>query len=483
MINRRSFVKKLSITAGAPFVLNGLPISALAEHGHLQRMAAASTNDNVLVIIQLHGGNDGLNTLIPINQYDQYQNLRPNIAIADSGKRKYIDLDKTLAIEHQVGLHPDMVAMKELYDRGQVAVVQGVAYENVNGSHFRSRDIWFMGGGFKDELESGWMARYLEELYPDYPESHPSADMPDPLGIEVGNAVSLGFHRSNGIPAGIAIRNPDQFYNLISSVGINPPTEIADTYYGDELEWILNTEEKSNQYAKRLKEVYDRGSNTSSITYPEKYPFKASDSVARNILSEQLSVIARLLSGGVKTKIFLARIGGFDTHASQVQSNDTSMGNHAALLYHVSEAMKAFQDDLKGLGLEDRVLSVTMSEFGRRAGSNGSFGTDHGTSAPMFVFGSKVSPGMLGTNPDLNDLDRGNLKNQHDYRQVFGSILQDWMGASSEIMNIARFTDFVQPSNKLTIVGGDTVTSLEQQNFRTNAFIWIRVFLTLAEAG
>ena len=469
-MNRRSFVKKLSMTAGAPFVLNGLPISALASHGHLQRMAAESTNDKVLVIIQMHGGNDGLNTLIPVDQYSRYYNLRPNIAISDSGKRGYVALDSTLPLQDQVGLHPDMIGVKEMYDRGEVSIIQGVAYENINGSHFRSRDIWFMGGGYNEELNSGWMGRYLDDLYPNYPQNYPNSNMPDPLGIEVGNSVSLAFHRANGIPTAISISDPDQFYNLVTSVGVDPPAEIAETHYGDELRWIMDIEEKSNQYAGRLQEVYSRGSNTDDVIYPEKYPYNAPIKSTKNHLATQLRMIARLLSGGSQTKIFLARIGGFDTHADQVEQYDSSMGNHAAILYHVSEAVKAFQDDLKGLGLDERVLTATMSEFGRRAESNFSWGTDHGTSAPMFVFGSKVNPGVMGTNPDLDDLDRGNLRSQHDYRQVFGSILQDWMGASPEVMNIARFTDFVQPHNKLNILGGDTITGLDRENFINQRF-------------
>ena len=460
-MKRRSFLKKIPAALGAPMLINGMPITALANQGYLQRLAATSTNDRVLVIIQLHGGNDGLNALIPIDQYSRYYNLRPNIAIPEKGKRGYVALDSTLRTEDQVGLHPDMIGMKELYDQGQMAVVQGVGYENINGSHFRSRDIWFMGGGYDDDYDSGWVGRYLDHLYPGYPDTYPNDAMPDPLGIEVGNSVSLAFHRANGIPSAIAISSPDQFYDLITSVGVDPPASVADTHYGKELKWILGIEEKSNQYAGRLKEVYERGSNTPSVIYPEKYPYNAPGSSAKNPLARQLKMIARLLSGGSKTKIFVARIGGFDTHASQVEDYDPTMGKHAALLYHLSESVKAFQDDLKGLGLDHRVLTTTMSEFGRRAKSNGSYGTDHGTTAPMFVFGSQVNPGIVGTNPDLNNLKRNNLPEQHDYRQVYGTILQDWMEASDEAMNIARFSDFVKPGLKLPLVGG-SVTGLEE---------------------
>ena len=432
-------------------MLNSIPMTTLAQNAPLHRLAAASNNDRVLVLIQLHGGNDGLNTIIPIDQYADYYQLRPNLAIPDNGKRKYIDLDTTLTAEDQVGLHPDLVHMKELYDQAKVNIVQNVAYENVNGSHFRSRDIWFMGGDYDEYIPSGWMGRYLDHEFPGYPDEYPSTEMPDPLAIEIGNGVSLAFHRSNGIPTAISIQNPEQFYDLITSVGGLPPESIANTHYGQELQWIMDIEEKSNQYAGRLREVYENGANSVNVTYPELYPYNAPSGRIKNRLAPQLKMIARLLSGGVKTKIFLARLGGFDTHAEQVEPYDATMGTHAALLYHISSAMKAFQDDLKELGIEDRVLTMTFSEFGRRAYSNGSYGSDHGTSAPMFVFGKMVEPGVTGTNPDLNNLNRGNLVHQFDYRQVFTSAVVDWLQADNEAVDATLFSDWVD--SRLNIVG------------------------------
>lgn len=454
--------------AGAPMILNGIALRSFAQQGALQQIAAASTNDRVLVIIQLHGGNDGLNTLIPINQYGRYYDLRPNIAIADKGGRGYLTLDSTLADEQQLGLHPDMHGLKELYDEGQLAIVQSVAYDNFNKSHFRSRDIWFMGGDSDEDIDSGWMGRYLDQLYPGYPNNYPNETMPDPLGVEIGNSVSLAFHRDNGIPTSVSINNPRQFYDLISSVGVDPPDSVADTYYGHELQWILDIEEKSNQYAGRLREIYEKGTN-SGVQYPERYPFNAPDNSLRNELAPQLKMIARLLSGGIQTKIFLARIGGFDTHAAQVEAHDASMGTHAARLYHISEAMKAFQSDLKLLGLDNRVMTVTMSEFGRRAKSNDSYGTDHGTAAPMLVFGQHVKPGVIGNTPDLYDMNGNNIKHQYDYRQVFGSLLQDWMQADATTLERARFDEFITEENKITLVG-DPLTSVAHEQFKQQRY-------------
>lgn len=458
-MRRRDFFKKLPLAASSSFLLNNLPLSALANSAPLHRLAASSTNDKVLILIQLHGGNDGLNTVIPVEQYAEYYQLRPNLAIPDNGKRKYIDLDSSLSVEDQVGLHPDLTHMKELYDQAKLNIVQNVAYDNVNGSHFRSRDIWFMGGDYDEYIPSGWMGRYLDHEFPGYPDDYPITDMPDPLAIEIGNGVSLAFHRNNGIPTAISIQNPEQFYDLITNVGGAPPEYIANTHYGEELQWIMDIEEKSNQYAERLKEVYEQGSNSQNVTYPELYPLNAPPGRIRNRLAPQLKMIARLLSGGVKTKIFLARLGGFDTHAEQVEAYDATMGTHAALLYHISSAMKAFQDDLKGLGLEDRVLTMTFSEFGRRAYSNGSYGSDHGRAAPMFVFGKMVKPGVTGTNPDLNNLNRGNLVHQFDYRQVFTSAIVDWLEADSDAVNATLFSDWVE--SRLPIIGNGITATKE----------------------
>lgn len=452
-MKRRKFLKGLATATAAPVVLNSVPMQALAQNSELQKVMASldEDNDRVLVLIQLHGGNDGLNMVVPIDQYSKYYNLRPNIGISDTGNRQYINLDDTLPIENQVGLHPDMQGIKDLYDQGNAAIVQAVAYDNMNQSHFRSRDIWFMGGDYDDYIGSGWMGRYLDHLYPGYPDAYPTTAMPDPLGIEIGNSVSLAFHRAEGIPTAISLQNPEQFHDLITSVGVNPPESITDTYYGEELKWIMDIEKKSNQYAGRLLEVYENGSNTPGVIYPESYHQPVTvDRFKTNGLSAQLKTIARMIKGGSKTKIFLCRMGGFDTHAFQVEAFNPSFGIHATLLYYISSAVKAFMDDLKGLGLDDRVMGLTFSEFGRRAASNGSYGTDHGTAAPMILFGKGVKAGVVGTNPDLDDLDGGNIKHQHDYRQVFTTVLQDWMCASSSALDDTLFSDFAD--QKLPLV-------------------------------
>ncbi len=442
-MKRRDFLRLTSLAgSGLLLNLNGIKLHAMEQNYFLNNLAKSSSNDRILVLIQLHGGNDGLNMVIPIDGYGHYYNYRPNIAIPQTGSRKYITLDPNLPGNRQVGLHPDMVAAKAMYDDGKMAIVQNVSYENMNGSHFRSRDIWYMGGDYNEYFSSGWMGRYLDHLYPGYPTGYPSSQVPDPLAIEIGTGVSLAFHRNEGIPMGLSVQDPNAFYNLINSVGGELPISLPDTHAGDEIEYIMQIERQSNNYAERLRDVYNAGTNSSTI-YPDLYPFVAPSSAVSNPLAPQLKIVSRLISGGIGTKIFLCRIGGFDTHANQVVNNNTTMGGHAALLYHISSAVKAFYEDLGNLGLADRVLTMTFSEFGRRVASNASYGTDHGNAAPMLIFGTCLNPGVYGTNPDLLNLHNGNIPMQHDYRQVFSSVVKDWFGASDAAIEAVEFEDYI----------------------------------------
>ncbi|MEM7109080.1 MAG: hypothetical protein AAF519_12705, partial [Bacteroidota bacterium] len=364
-MRRRSFLKKIPAVVGSSFALNNIPMRVMAEKSHFLRLAEQSDNDRVLIILQLHGGNDGINMVIPSANYDEYYFRRPNIAIPKlNSSRRLIELDNTLPAADQVGLHPDMIGAKDLYDRGRMAIVQGVSYPNNNGSHFRGRDIWHMGGGRDDYFSSGWVGRYLQKEYEDlgiYPDDFPNPEMPDPLAIEMGSDVSLVFHQEGNIPTSISLPgNPESLANLVDTLeGFEdrdidprgfPPGSVEDSPYGSELQWILSLEDKTEQYAERLLQIFQAAGETQT-TYPETYPFAAPRGLIRNPLSGQLQIVSRLLDGGgagqgVKTKVFLLRMGGFDTHADQVESYDPTLGAHAAKMYHISSAMQAFQNDL-----------------------------------------------------------------------------------------------------------------------------------------
>jgi uncharacterized protein (DUF1501 family) len=474
-MKRRDFLTKIPALTALPFALNGVCFNILADTlSPLQRLAANCPNDRVLIILQLHGGNDGINMLIPISDYDKYYNVRANIAIPDTGSRAFIKLDNTLAAANQIGLHPDMVGVKSMYDEGMVRMIQGVSYENHNQSHFRGRDILFMGGGSADYPTSGWAGRYLKNKYaPDvYPTNFPNANMPDPLALEFNDDLSLVFHQDDNIPTSIAIDDPESFFDLVDTLpgyndkpGIDargiPPTAVENSPYGKEMNWILNLEEKSDEYHSRILQVYNQGKLTDpNISYPVSYPLNAPTQRVKNPLSAKLKIIANLIQGGSKTKIYLVRMGGFDTHAQQVESTNATMGNHAALMYHISSAMRAFQDDLRARSIDDRVLTMTTSEFGRRIYANGSYGTDHGIGAPMMLFGKGVMPGLSGTNPDLT---KDNVDLQFDYRQVYASILKDWMCVDAALVD-AEFGilwgDYPGRGTTLPLINNDLQTSV-----------------------
>jgi len=438
-MNRRDFFKITTPLAASSLLLQGVPVKAFDTSHLLQNINCDGIEDRVVVLIELNGGNDGFNTLVQMEQYDVYANLRPNLRIPENA---VIPLDTTLSTQDQVGLHPAMTNFKALYDEGKANIVRAVSYNTPTLSHFKGMHIWSMGGDgtAENSYSTGWMGRYLESVYPDI-ENIPQQLLPDPLGIQIGFGVpSTGFLTTTDYPISVNMsgQNPANYYTLVSEVGGAPPANIPMSEYGQELAYLAEIERSTNRYSVRITEMFDQGTNT--VEYPQQ------------ALANQLKTVARLLSGGSKTKIFLVRLGGFDTHSAQVAGSDSTIGAHANLLGQLSDSVKAFMDDLAGLGLDDKVLAVTISEFGRRASQNGSLGTDHGSIAPMFIFGTGVEPGMVGTNPNLNNIDNNQLvaEQQHDYRQVLTTVLQDWLGSSDDVVEDAFWGDFL--TQKLPII-------------------------------
>ncbi|MBL7825161.1 MAG: DUF1501 domain-containing protein [Saprospiraceae bacterium] len=432
-MKRRNFLKVLPAAGVSSFAINGFSIRPFAN-SKIEKILADcdGVEDRALVLIQLKGGNDGLNMIIPAANFDRYAQLRPTTRISDTA---YIPLDNTLPNDSLVGLHPAMTSVKAMYDNGMANVIQAVGYQSMNQSHFKGTDIWLSGAdsSIGAETSTGWMGRALQAFYPDV-KGAPIPSMPDPLGIQLGDPnTSLGFHTETEHQNSINLsgQDPAGFFSLIQTIGGAPILNVPDSDHGIELEFIMGVEQSINLYAARISEVFNAGSNAIT-TYPN------------NSLANQLKTVARMIKGGCKTKVFLCQIGGFDLHSAQVDSGDTGLGAHATLLQTLSDAVKIFFDDLQAMSLADRVLACTFSEFGRCAKENGSFGTDHGTMAPMMIFGKNAKAGVLGTNPDLNDLTTDNqIKHmQYDYRQVFGTLLQDWLGANPYVMEEAAFTGF-----------------------------------------
>ncbi len=438
-MKRRNFLRLLPAAGVTSFAVNGFSMRPFANSRMADILGSCDgVQDRTLVLIQLKGGNDGLNMIIPAANYDRYATLRPTTKLNDTGAGAFIPIDNTLPVADQAGFHPAMTGMKALYDRGWLSVVQAAGYQSMNQSHFKGTDLWLSGGGGSNDLNnltSGWMGRALQALYP-HIEGAPVADMLDPLGIQVGDpATSLGFHTDTEHQNIINLsgQDPSGFFSLVQTIGGAPIMNVPDSDHGVELDYIMGVERSINLYAQRITDVFNAGSN-SITTYPT------------GTLAAQLKTVARMIKGGCKTKIFLCQIGGFDLHSAQVDSGDTSLGAHANLLKSLSDSVKTFFDDLEGMGLADHVMGCTFSEFGRCAKENGSFGTDHGTLAPMLVFGKGVRPGVQGTNPDLNNLTSDNQMKtmQFDYRQVFSTLLQDWLGANPYVMEQTMFDGYDQ---------------------------------------
>ncbi len=405
-MKRRDFIRNTA-PAGIvfPALINGFTFKAFAESPLISALTQAPTEtDHVLVIIQLNGGNDGLNMVIPMDQYDNLANARSNIILP---KNKILKLNGTSF----TGLHPSMTGMQTLFNQEKLQIIQSVGYPQPNFSHFRATDIWLSASDSNQNLNSGWAGRYLNEEYSNYPIGFPNSVMPDPLAIQIGSFVSPAM-QGPAVNMGMAIADPVNFYNLINGIqGIAPNTR-----GGKELTYIRQIAQQTQQYASVIKAAAAKVTKQFS-GYP-----------TGNSLADQLKIVSRLIAGGLKTRIYMVSMGGFDTHAQQVNANAKETGNHANLLQKVSEGIKAFMDDLDFLGANKRVIGMTFSEFGRRIKSNGSVGTDHGAAAPLFVFGHYAQNDIIGKSPTIpiSTNTGDNVPMQYDFRSIYASILQQW---------------------------------------------------------
>jgi uncharacterized protein (DUF1501 family) len=341
--------------------------------------------------------------VIPISTYSAYFNARSNVAIAEPRILRLNGYADT-------GIHPSMTGYQTMFNEEKARIIQAVGYPSPNFSHFRATDIWMTSSNENQEIYTGWAGRYLNYEYPNYPNGYPNTSMTDPLAIQIGSTSSLTFQGPQ-VNMGMSITNPTSFYNLIS--GTSDP--VPNTPAGKELSYIRQVAQQTQKYSSVIRTA------AANVTTQSPYP-------TNNSLADQLKIVARLIKGGLKTRVYMVSYGGFDTHSVQVNANDTSTGSHANLLKNVSDGMKAFQDDLKFLGIEDRVIGMTFSEFGRRIKSNSSVGTDHGSAAPMLLFGKKINGGVLGNNPAIpaNATVNDNIPMQYDFRSVYATILENW---------------------------------------------------------
>jgi len=391
MLTRRDFLQRSSLVALAPSVPGFVASSARADQ--LQQ-----PNDRVLVVIQLDGGNDGINTVVPF---------------ADEGYARHrsalrLPTHKLIKLDDEVALHPSLKAAAELIDDGRLAIVQGVGYPNPDRSHFRSMAIWHAGlTDAYEQSSDGWIGRALD--------SRRSILAPGANSIFVGHEELPVALRGRRSVAATLLRTEDATLqsdvNFKSTLGTSlPESELASYVHRT----MLDAYTTSDQLAAMA------GRNSDAARYPD------------TAFAARLQLIAQLIKSEAGPRVYYTSQSGYDTHSVQLPQ-------HARLLLNFGRGLKAFLDDLAAFGVDKRVLVLAFSEFGRRVAENGSLGTDHGAAGPVFIAGPTASPGLIGRAPSLTDLEDGDLKVSIDFRQVYATVLDDWLGMDSEPILSGRF--------------------------------------------
>jgi len=385
------------LSRGALLVASGLVAPSFITRTALALAQSTAPANRILVVVQLSGGNDGLNTLVPFGEPEYYQ-LRSSLAIPAAD---------VLPITDRLGLHPNLRAMKTMYDEGHLAIVQGVGYPNPNRSHFRSMDIW--QSARPDTFErSGWLGRYLDACQCGQDQSVPAISVGDRLNAMFWTDATL-------VPAvaniGAFTFRTETNYRNDRQVQLQTLQNI----YSQAGNWPTYENLIRKATLKALAGSDQLQAAAAAYRSPVQYP-------AGNPLANQLQMVAQVIAGDVGARLFSVQMGGFDTHANQ-------QGEHDDLLAQTSAAIAAFEQDMIALNRHEEVVLVTFSEFGRRPLQNGSDGTDHGTAEPMFIMGGRVRGGLYGSYPSLTDLDdNGDLKFSTDFRSVYAGLLRDHMG-------------------------------------------------------
>ncbi len=386
----------------------------------------------ILVVLQMAGGNDGLNMVVPYAD-DAYHVARPRLRLT---------AEQVLKMDHHIALNPKLTGVKSLYDEGHVAIVQGVGYPNPNRSHFRSTEIWQTASDADRTLSEGWLGRYFDNC----------CSGADPtVGVAIGEETPQAFAAKN--PTGVTFSRPEQFRFRPSEPGNGQMSaeevlfrQLNETGGGDDggtaasnagasigaipgpsspgktdlstLDFLQRTALDAQLSSDKILAIARKYKST--VPYPQ------------GQLAAGLNIIARMIAGGLPTRVYYASQGGFDTHAGQINTHDRLMGEF-------NDAVSAFVADLKQQGNFERVLLMTFSEFGRRVQENANGGTDHGAAAPMFVVGGAVKAGLFGKYPSLTDLDHGDLKFNTDFRSVYGTVLDKWLKAPSQTVLGRKF--------------------------------------------
>lgn len=382
LIKRKQFLQMGSLAAASLMLPKFLKA--------FERPALVPAGNRALVVLQLSGGNDGLNTVIPIGN-DRYYSSRPQIGIPK---------EKSLLLTGEAGLHPALTALKELYEEGNLAILNSVGYPNPDRSHFRSMDIWQSASQSSQYVSTGWLGRYLDAqcIHCDRPTQ----------ALEIDDVLSLALKGEQ--MKGIAFRDPQRLFN--TSQGNFYKDVLADrkSPHGEDLvDYLYKTMAETLSSAEY---IYQQGRlHPSGTSYP------------KTELGRSLQTIASLIFSDINTKVYYLSLGSFDTHVNQ-------QNQQQRLFEEMNDALKAFVTDLKSNNRFQDVMLMSFSEFGRRVSQNASGGTDHGTANNMFlVSGGLRQKGLLNAMPDLGDLDQGDLRFKVDFKDVYATLLRNWLGA------------------------------------------------------
>jgi len=430
---RRAFLRTSMLGAAAAWSLpvflekTFLALDVQAADSLIQ--TATGKDGTILVVLQMAGGNDGLNTVIPYAD-DAYHSARPVIGIG---------ADKAIKLTDYIGLHPKLTGLKSIYDEGHLSIIQGVGYPNPNRSHFRSTEIWQTAAD-ADKVETyGWLGRYFDSC----------CKGADPtVGVAIGNEMPQSFAAAN--PTGVSFSRPEQYRWINGPRGadgsssealykeLNQPEDIsaggAAANDGGSIGMISGggaKQDNSNPLDFLQRTAMDAQMSSDKIIEISK-KYKSTVEYPKGQIADSLSLVARMIAGGLPTRVYYVSQGGYDTHTNEAPTHDRLMGE-------LGDSLQAFCNDLKAQGNFNRVMVMTFSEFGRRVAQNASNGTDHGAAAPMFVLGGAAKAGLFGQYPSLTNLNGGDLIYNVDFRSVYATILERWLKAPSQVVLGRKF--------------------------------------------
>ncbi len=393
-ISRRKFIQLSSFASASmmvPHFLKGFSYPS---------QPLTSKNGKVLIVVQLSGGNDGLNTIIPYRN-DIYYSSRPLLAI----KR-----ENALSLTDEVGLNPALKTVKQLYDDGHVSIVNGLGYPEPNRSHFRSMDIWQSGSASNEMIVTGWLGRYLDNACS-------SCDTHNALAIEVDDTLSLAM--KGAAKDAIAVRDIERFHTAAANAYFKKLASHSDEHEEQLAGYLYKTLRETTSAAEYLYEQNKVYTNTTQ--YPDSQ------------IGKRMKTIGSLINSGAETRVYYVSHGSFDTHVNQAD-------RQTRLFEQLDAALAALVDDLKKSNRFDDVLIMTFSEFGRRVAQNASNGTDHGTAGNMFLIGGGIKrAGLYNDIPNLADLDEGDLKYNMDFKQVYATVLDSWLQVDSKSILQKRY--------------------------------------------